>query len=191
MLRAPIASVLLVFLSFAAAPAQEPSRADSILTPDRRLRLTVDGRNWVTGEFQRVAARQLELRPAGADSVARYPLASLTELEVSEGTTNAALPGALVGALAGGVAGFFIGVGLHQAVVDCSAPDAGDLCGLGVIQYMLVGTTVGVGVGGLTGYLIGSNIEQERWALVPLESIRVSISGGSGLGLAVSLTPAR
>lgn len=50
MLRAPIASVLLVLICFAAAPAQEPSRADSILTPDRRVRLTVDRHNWVTGE---------------------------------------------------------------------------------------------------------------------------------------------
>jgi hypothetical protein len=192
MSRAAIASILLLLTSVGPAHGQhaesrDSTQTDSILVGDRSVRLTIDERYRVVGEFQRLSAGQLELRPAGADSIARYPIPSLTKLEVSEGTGSYALLGSVLGVLGGGIGGFVLGAALGP---DCTPP-ADDFCGFGILESALVGTAVGAGAGLFTGLAIGASTERERWTPVSLETVRVGVTGGPSLGFVVSLTPSR
>src|SRR5256885_3941909 len=128
-----------------------------------------------------VAAFQTDsLIVQGGTSTWHLSLASLTHLDVSQGRRSHALLGAGIGLLVGA------GVGVLIAN-ECDTIE-GPFATQG--QCTAVGAAVFGGAGALVGALTGALARTERWAEVPLDRLRTSITSdpGGALPLRASLS---
>ncbi|UCC84509.1 MAG: hypothetical protein JSW46_06165 [Gemmatimonadota bacterium] len=153
---------------------QEPPVA-----PGDRVRVTaptIDPDTFV-GTVVAMGADACVLEVEGHAGPLPLPLASVTSLEVSRGQKSRTLWGAGIGLVAGGAAGAAIG----------SASSRGDeWSGLGTLAYAAGGAWLGL----LFGAAIGAVIRTERWEVVDLQSVRLSLTplGRSGVAVSVSVS---
>jgi len=103
----------------------------------------------------------------GSATTWHFSLASITRLELNRGRKSHALSGAGIGLIVGVVVGVVWG---KQAGCD------EDMCVTG-------GAAVGGGGGALLGAVIGSLVRTERWAVIPLDHIRLGFTPDIGRGL--------
>ena len=124
--------------------------------PDHQLRKEV-------GTLVRGDRDSVTVAITASGDTARFPLASLTRLEVTRGLKGNAGRGAGIGFLTGAVIGAAIG-----------ASEAGDYCTPGGCAALVGGV---FGLGGLVlGAVVGATIKTERWEELPLSQLRVGVA---------------
>jgi hypothetical protein len=116
-----------------------------------------------------------------ADSNVKYPLAAVTQLEVSRGRSNTpVILGASLGAIGGAFAGLVLGPEKECQPLDILChPD----------EPKLAAALVGLLGGGLAGGFLGAAMRTDRWEDVPLDPLRVSVvpqRGGFGIGASIA-----
>jgi hypothetical protein len=107
------------------------------------------------------------------------PLQSLRTLEVSQGKKSNVGKGAWVGALVGAGFGLALGVAV-MAEDDSYAGYGAGAIPLGMLGGAFWGTAIGVVIGALT--------PGERWAEVPLESIRMGPAAAMATGFSIRIS---
>ncbi|HEX6925357.1 MAG TPA: hypothetical protein VF167_07995 [Longimicrobiaceae bacterium] len=123
----------------------------SSLEPGDRVRLQLDSKEQLTGEFVSATDDSLTLRIHADATATTLPISALRSLEVSRGTPSAwrsALNAAVIGA---GLPGSQLALG--------EGADGGEL-----------GKHAGwgAGLGGVAGFALGAIIREERWSALPL-----------------------
>jgi len=115
-----------------------------------------------------------------ADTTMRYPLASVTRLEMFAGKRSHPWRGAGIGFLAGWAVGF---AAWHAAGAGCYEGTSQSACAA------VLGGGLGAVTGALLGALAGGLIfKTDMWDQVPLDRLRVNfLPGRSGLGLGISV----
>jgi hypothetical protein len=108
----------------------------------------------------------------------RVSLASLTRLDVSQGRRSHAGLGAGIGLLVGAGVGAAIGSGCHAVVVPVSSEGG----------CIAVGAAVFGGAGALIGAVTGALARTERWAEVPRDRLRVSLTSDRAGALRLGAT---
>ena len=149
--------------------AQEPLPLHS----GDRIRATVPGVSPGPLVGTVVAFQTDSLIVQGGTSTWHLSLASLTHLDVSQGQRSHALLGAGIGLLVGAGAGVLI-------ASDCDTVE-GPFATQG--QCTAVGAAVFGGAGALVGALTGALARTERWAQVPLDRLRMSLTPNPGAAL--------
>jgi hypothetical protein len=156
---------------------QEPPVA-----PGDRVRVTaptIDPDMFV-GTLVALGADTCLLEVEGRAAPMTLPLASVTSLEVWRERESKLAQGATLGLLIGGFAGGVFGYAV------CS----GDKCEADVGTAVAAFGGIGAGAGLLLGAAIGAASGRDRWEVVDLESVRVSLTPLGRLGLAVSVSVA-
>jgi len=140
---------------------------DAILTPNVRIRVKplVPPAERITGSFVAVADDSLSFERRGTTQ--RLALSDIESLQVSTGEKSHTA-GTLIGGVTGALAGAWIGAAIENAVTDrCT-----EFCGA-------TGGLIGFLVGGIGGAVAGySWLANEKWANVPIDSLRVSLAPG-------------
>ncbi len=135
-----------------------------------------------TGRFIAWRADTLVL---AADSTMKFPLASLTRLEVSRGRdSRPVIAGAVIGAVTGAVIG-------AAAASDPDCPGFLDVRAECIeVVTRARGALFGAVLGGLALGLVGRAVGGARWEEIPLDRLRVSVvpqqSGRLALGFSVA-----
>jgi hypothetical protein len=152
LLAAPFVGTL---VAHAQSPPVEPGTRVRVSAPDLGIRNHVGA-----------------LQVLNADSIVMedglmFPMASITQLDVSRGRKSWALLGAGVGLV--------VGAGLGGAIGAATGDEGGIAVGGGLVGFGL-------------GTAIGAGIRSDRWDEVPLDRIRVSLvqpDGRFGFGASV------
>ncbi len=168
--------IVLTIAPVVTVAAQEPLPLHS----GDRIRATVPGVSPGPLVGTVVAFQTDSLIVQGGTSTWHLSLASLTHLDVSQGQRSHALLGAGIGLLVGAGAGVLI-------ASDCDTVE-GPFATQG--QCTAVGAAVFGGAGALVGALTGALARTERWAQVPLDRLRMSLTPnpGGALQLRASLS---
>ena len=136
------------------------------IAPGERIRVKplIRPKDRVTGTM--VSAHHDSLTFDSRGDIRRLALSDIKTLQVSTGEKSH-LAGTLTGGVMGAFAGAAIGVMIEKAASDCN-----DYCGWG-------SGSIGFIFGGIGGLFAGYNwLAHEKWADIPIESLRVSISPG-------------
>jgi len=165
--RLPQLPLLLTALAAVQFTPSELSGQESTIAPGERIRVKplIRPKDRVTGSFLAVTQDTLSFEARG--DIRRLALSDIKTLQVSTGEKSH-LAGAVVGGLLGAFTGAFLGSSIEKAAAD----NCTDYCGWG-------GGFVGFVFGGIGGLFAGYNwLAHEKWADIPIESLRVSISPG-------------
>ncbi len=168
------------------APEAAQAQQEPALSPGHRIRVVSVDRGQKPYEASVVALRSdtLVLRRGlpGGHEVVGLPLASIERLEVTAGTKSNAGKGALTGGIVGGALGLVIGLAAW------GGSDGGDFLEFGPEAVPVSMAFLG-GAGAILGTFIGALSHTDRWAPVPLESLRLApVEGGVALGAAMRVT---
>lgn len=140
------------------------------LAPGHRVRISapvIRGESFV-GTVESLSADTLVVRSLGARLA--VPLSSLETIEVSRGRASRARAFAWTGAGVGALAGLVLGAVGHASCESDSTCFFDDPFSELFAAALVVG-----GAGAALGYFIGSQVEVERWEIVPLDRIRVGL----------------
>lgn len=121
------------------------------------------------------------IQSGGCCVVDTIPIASLAAVDVSRGMgvdTGRLLGGMTFGLMAGAGAGYAVGA------LGCRVSDAGELCGLGAMKWMMI-----LGAGGVVaGALWGAESEPERWERIyPPGRASILVAPSSNRGFAIGV----
>jgi hypothetical protein len=155
---------------------QEPPVA-----PGDRVRVTAPtiDRRPLVGTLIALDVDTCALQVEGRADPLALPLASVIMLEVSDQKSGIII-GAVVGGLVGGIAGAV--ATYASCIMKCSPEEARD----DALRRGAGGAVVGAGIGAL----LGSAIKTDRWEVVPLDRIRLSLTPHGRRKLAVSVSVA-
>lgn len=160
-MNAPRISPLLTALVLTASADLLAQQAPPV-APGDRVRVTT--RTKLVGNLVTLSADTCVLHVEGRDASLSLPIASLTKFEVSRGRKSNALKGLGIGFLGGAAVGALIGLGLDEEGGEVSAG-----------TWALIGAAPGAVVGAVVGVAVGASTKTDRWEVVPLERLRVSM----------------
>ena len=171
-----LAAVLILIASVDLLAQQEPPipRGDRV----RVSAPTIDSDPFI-GTVVSMDADTLVLDLAGRNASLPVPVASVTSLDVSQGTTSRVISGVLIGGVIGLVVGTVVASTKQNEA--CGDYEGSWFC---MSPWILAGIG-GPAAGALLGAGIGSQIKVERWETVPLDRIRIGLTPRGG-GLEVS-----
>lgn len=164
--------------------AQEKRQDTFTIAPGAWVRIKAPSvsKRWLIGKIVTINADTLMLRSEKQATPLAISLASMTELEVSQGRKSNAGKGRRIGLLAGAGIGFPLGYAIGEEEVSRGTVGARSAVFFGYI-------------GLLVGAIIGSGTHTDKWQEVPLDRIRLSISpqrhGGLTAGARVRITRGR
>jgi len=164
--RLPQLPLLLTALAAVQFTPPELYGQERTIVPGERIRVKplIRPKDRVTGSFLAVTQDTLSFEARG--DIRRLALSDIKTLQVSTGEKSH-LAGTLTGGVIGAFTGAAIGVMIEKAASDCN-----DYCGWGT-------GSIGFIFGGIGGLFAGYNwLAHEKWADIPIESLRVSVSSG-------------
>jgi hypothetical protein len=164
---------LLVAALVLTAPVDLFAQQEPPVAPGDRVRVTaptIDPDPFV-GTLVSMGADTCVLEIEGRAEPLALPLASVTSLEVWRERESKLAQGAAIGVLIGGAVGAALGAAVCRVEDEvCAVPSGG----------------IGASVGLLFGLLVGEESGRDRWEVVDLQSVRVSLTPLGRRGLAVS-----
>ena len=132
------------------------------------------------GVLDRLQADSLYVEQDRSENSAEIPLTDLTMFEVSRGRRNNTVKGMAVGTA------FGFGVGFLAGFLTCSD----GACAVSGAEAGLIYGGIGAGMGLLLGVAIGAATSGERWEVVPLMDLQVTLDG-HGLALRIPIPSSR
>ena len=130
----------------------------------------------LTGVLQGLQMDSLYVEQDGSEDIGAISLTKLTMFEVSRGRRSNTVKGMAAGTV------FGFGVGFLAGVLTCS----GGECAVSGTEAGLIYGGIGAGVGLVLGTVIGAVSSGERWEVVPISDLQVTLDG-RGLTLRIPI----
>jgi hypothetical protein len=157
--------------------------ATAQVQPGVRARVRLKASTTLVGMVDTVRNDSLRLRLTAANIVA-VPLDDIDRLEVHAGRHSYGTTGAEIGGALGVVAGMLIALGTQE---HCNTGFLSGVCEMGNGMKAVAAIPLGALGGGGVGWLIGSAFHGDRWATVPVSSLRIAPVTLNRVGIGLSL----